>query len=445
MEKFINREKELDFLNEQYKRSASLAIIYGRRRVGKSELIKKFISDQNAYYFLADTTSRLDQIRSFIAGLGNYLDDEFLKTQQLTSWDAVFSYLSKLDKKVILVLDEFPYLIKEDKSIVSVMQKHWDLSLKNKKIMLILCGSSISTMENKVLGVKSPLYGRRTGDWFLKPLKFRDVSKFFPSLHAEEIAKIYGLFGGVPFYLKEWNEKIKFDVQLKNIIKKGSIFYNEPYFLVKEELSDPSNYFAVLKSIAAGECNLGKIASSSGVEMKSISKYLSVLENLHFIEREVPVTENNLRKRGLYKLSDHFLRFWFRFIFPNKNIIELNHEDLAVENIMHNYDDFMGSVFEDIAKEFLAEKFKSLEKIGRYWDGETEIDCIGISKSELIFAEFKWSRLSASELKKIYSQLLLKSKNIKTKNKIRKYVIISRKAEKKDFDDFQVFDFDDFM
>ena len=442
---FINREKELEFLNEQKEKDQSLALLYGRRRVGKTELIKKFIENKDAYYFLADTSSKLDQIRSFSAGLGSYLNDQFLKNQQLTSWDAVFSYLSKLNREAIIIIDEFPYLIKEDKSITSVIQKHWDISLKSKSIMLILCGSSISTMENQVLGVKSPLYGRRTGDWFVKPLKFREVIKFFPSLSLEDVARVYGIFGGIPFYLKEWDEKIKFKEQLKNIIKRGSIFYNEPYFLVKEELSDPSNYFAVLKAIASGERSLGKISSVSGIEIKSIGKYLSVLENLHFVDREVSVTESNLKKRGLYKLSDPFLRFWFRYIFPNKNAIELGNEEAVVNMILNDYDNFMGFVFEDIAKEIIQDKFSFLEKIGRYWNGQTEIDCVGISKNEIIFAEFKWSKLSRIDAEKIYVNLVNKSESIKTRGKLKKYVIVCRKAEKKVYENFSVFDLDDFL
>lgn len=442
--KFVDRERELQFLEEQVaQKEGKFIILYGRRRVGKTELLNRFLRNKNAFYFLADTSSRFDQIRSFTKLLAKHLKDDFLLKQPLGSWDAVFSYLSKLNKQLIIAIDEFPYLVREDASLQSIIQKYWDLRLRKNNFTLILSGSSVSFMENQVLSIKSPLYGRRTGDWHLKPLRFKDMKGFYPNLSNEEMARVYALFGGIPFYLNRWDSEIPFEKQLIKIIRKGTVFYNEPYFLVKEELSDPSNYFAVLKAIAKGERTLGKICAESGIETNSITKYLSVLENLNFVEREVRVTDSSLRKRGLYKISDPFLRFWFRYIFPNKTALEQGRERELTKEILRDLNNFMGIVFEDIAKELLYENFPEIQKLGRWWDKEIEIDGIGTTNKEMIFAEFKWSSLSKKNIEQIYHQLLEKSSHIRTTKK-KRYVVICKKAETKAFSEVKVFDLEDF-
>lgn len=441
---FINREAEIKFLEDKFvAKGGKFIIFYGRRRVGKTELITHFLKGKEAVYFLADTSSRLDQIRSFTRLLADYLKDDFLRSQPLTGWDMVFSYLSALDRKLIIVLDEYPCLVREDHSLSSIIQKHWDLSLRKKDCTLVLLGSSISFMENQVLGSQSPLYGRRTGDWHVTSLGFKNVKKFYPDLSNEEVAKVYSILGGIPFYLNEWNPEIPFGEHLRRIIRKGSLFYNEPYFLMKEELSDPSNYFAVLKAIAKGERTLGKICSESGIESRSITKYLLVLERLRFVEREVPITENSLRKRGLYRISDPFLRFWFHYIFPNKNSLEQGKEDLVAAEILADFNRFMGPAFEDIARELLLEKFPHLQKLGRWWKDETEIDGVGIAKEEILFAEYKWSSLCKEELVQIYHALREKSGQLRTTKK-KRYAIVCKKAAAKTFAEFEVFDLDDF-
>ncbi|MHA1469725.1 MAG: AAA family ATPase [Candidatus Asgardarchaeia archaeon] len=296
---FINREKELEFLERKYNSNKKeVIIIYGRRRVGKTELIKEFIKGKDAIYFLADRRGTYLNSKRFMELVSEFFDYPYLEPK---NFDDVFRIIAKLAKKrLVVVIDEFSYLLEQDNAIASVFQYIID-EILTEKIMLILCGSLISTMES-TFSYRNPLYGRRTGQWKVTPLSYFDFSKSLPSWPIEEKIKLYAVTGGVPFYFMQMDEnKTVFENILEKILSKGSILYEEIEFLLREELRDPSTYMSILEAIAFGNTRLSDIANYTKIKINDLPKYLNVLMKMDIIKREQPVTEKIRKtKKSIY-------------------------------------------------------------------------------------------------------------------------------------------------
>src|SRR3989339_770504 len=444
---FINREQELKMLNEKWQSNiAQFFIIYGKRRVGKTELIKQFIKDKPALYFLADKRTTADQLRELGQIVGNYFKDEILISNGFSDWLEVFLYLKTktITEPLILAIDEYPYLVENDKSTSSLFQKGWDEYLKNTKIFLILSGSSIAMMESETLNQSAPLFGRRTGQILVDPLNFLQSRQFFPEKNFSDFLNIYTITGGMPAYLKQFEEGAGMSEEIKNkIFNKTAFLYNEVEFTLKEELREPKNYLAILRAIALGKRKLSEIVNEVGMDTAATNKYISVLINLRLVEREVPITEDKPDKsrRGLYKISDNFFVFWFQYIFPYKSYLEMDNYDYVLEKMFSGlkYSDTVNSGFksitaqeyERVAVELLItwqDKIFAFERVGRYWDSEQEIDVVGINSSEkkIIFGECKWSEKPVGT--NIYEELKKKATEVEWNKDDRKeyYILFSK-------------------
>ncbi len=444
---FINRTKELRMFNEKWQANiAQFFIIYGKRRVGKTELIKQFIKDKPAIYFLADKRNTTDQLRELGQIVGTYFKDEILVKNGFSDWLQVFVYLKAktIKEPLVFAIDEYPYLVENDKSTSSLFQKGWDEHLKDTKLFLILSGSSIAMMESETLNQSAPLFGRRTGQILVDPLNFSQSWKFFPDKSFPEFLNIYTITGGMPAYLKQFVGGGEMSEEIKNkIFYKTAFLYNEVEFTLKEELREPKNYLAILRAITLGKRKLSEIVNEVGLDKASTNKYLSVLINLRLVEREVPVTEDKPEKsrRGLYKISDNFFVFWFQYIFPYKSYLEMDNYNYVLEKMFSGtkYNDHTNSsfktivaqVYERVAAELLInwqKKLFAFEKVGRYWDSNREIDIIGFSTSEkkIIFGECKWSEKPVGT--NIYEELKQKAEKVEWNKDDRKeyYILFSK-------------------
>ncbi len=436
---FFNRNKELKFLEKKYReKGAHFIVIYGKRRVGKTELVKQFFRNKPHIYFLADKTSSYDQLKQISEKIAIFYKDNFLKERGFGNWLQVFEYLSRKKGRTVFVIDEFPYLVEADSAIPSLFQKGWDEYLKDTSVFLLLLGSSISMMESEVLSYKSPLYGRRTGQFLIEPLRFKDLSLFFPDKDFEERLKIYATLGGTPMYLLQFDRKNNIFDNIRNkILSKGEILYEEPEFILKEELREPRNYFAILKAIASGKTKLGEIINETGFQKNILSKYLSVIGSLGIIKREVPVTEVNPEKskRGIYKIEDSFFRFWFKFVFPSRGYIEEGAIDTVLNRIKKGFTLYLGEIYEKIAREILWELSINgeiplrLSRIGRWWKKDEEIDLVGIDDetNEIIFGEIKWKNKPLGI--NILENLRAKSKLVELSGKsVKQYFVLFSKG-----------------
>lgn len=407
MEKFINRKKELNALLKEYKReTASFVVIYGRRRVGKTALINEFCKDKRKLFFLATEESDAENRNSFKNAAADFLDNQLLQEASLESWELVFDLIaescnSKLER-LILVLDEFQYLGKANPAFPSILMGIWERKLKDKNIMLILSGSLIHMMTSQVLSYDSPLYGRRTAQMKIQQIAFEHYVEFMPGLSEEELILRYAVTGGIPKYIELFqNEDDIYQAICNNVMSRSAFLYAEPEFLLQKEVSEIGNYFSILKAIAAGNHKLGKIAGVLNVKQTSLMKYLKVLVDLDVIEREVPITEENPEKskKGLYFIKDNFIKFWFRFIYPYKGMLEADKDEFVLQKIKNNFiDNHVSYVYENICRQKmwqLIDRGFSFNRVGRWWGSQdVEIDIVAYDSmgDSIIFGECKFSK-----------------------------------------------------
>lgn len=399
--KFIDRERELKALERfWHEDDPQLIVIYGKRRVGKTELIKQFVKDKPYVYFLSQKISEQENLKMLGKLVGEKYKDRILQANGFSDWQMLFEYLKEhVKERLVFVIDEFPYLAENNKAISSIFQYGWDEYLKETPVYLILCGSSISMMEQEVLGYKAPLYGRRTGQILLKPFDFYQASEFFPELTFEKRLSFFSIVGGNPSYLSKIIKEDSIEENLrKNFLSPEALLYNEVEFILHEELREPRNYFSILKAIAFGKTRVSEIVNETGFEIQIIPKYLSVLEDLQIIEKEVPVTERNPLKsrKGVYKLQDQFFKFWFKYILPNRSKIEEGKVDAVINIIMEDFNTIVAENYEKVAQDILKrneERFFDIENIGRWWDKNEEIDVVALNEKEnkILFGEVKWS------------------------------------------------------
>ncbi len=405
MANFIDREQEMETLTDEYSREgSSLVVMYGRRRVGKTTLISKFIENKNALYFLASQESEAQNRNLFKEKAADFINSDLLRNATVSDWDTIFKAIieTKFDTKPIIIIDEFQYIGKSNNAFPSIMQRIWDTLLKDKSVMLILCGSLITMMKEQTLEYSSPLYGRRTAQIRLKQIPFSYYEKFFPNKTSKELVEMYSVTGGVPKYIESFrDEKDIYSAIKKHVLNPSSYLYDEPHFLLQQEVTEIGSYFSLIKTIAAGNSKLSAIASALELQQTSLTKYLKTLMDLDILEREVPITEENpdKSKKGLYKIKDNFIKFWFAFVYPNLSFLESGNAQIVMDKIKKGFVSGQVSfVYEDVCRQKMwqmnaDEKCPiTFSKIGRYWDKNTEIDIAAIEPEdkELILGECKY-------------------------------------------------------
>ena len=384
---FIDRENEMRTLRNEYDRDgASLVILYGRRRVGKTTLISEFIKDKPALFFLASEESETQNRAEFKNKAADFINSDLLRDAAVSNWDTIFKAImdAAFDKKPVIVIDEFQYIGKSNPAFPSVFQRIWEQILKNRFVMVILCGSLISMMESQTLAYNSPLYGRRTAQIRLKQIPFRYYKNFFPDKSENQLIEMYSVTGGVPKYIESFSECDDiYEAIKKSVLNPMGYLYDEPHFLLQQEVTEIGSYFSVIKAIAAGNSKLSSIATVLEIKSTSLTKYLKTLIDLDILEREVPITEENPEKskKGLYRIKDNYIRFWFAFIYPNLSFIESGNSRIVMDKIRKGLISRQTAfVYEDICREKMWELNAAGElpflfsKIGRYWNGRMEID-----------------------------------------------------------------------
>ena len=420
MKKFIGRKKELDFLESVYTSDQSAFIpIYGRRRVGKSELILHFLSNKKGIYFVGKRAQSKIQIQEFLREASVALKQSVLEGFSTDDWEnalCVVADSSRNNRKLIIVLDEFQWSVESSPELLSVLQKLWDKEWKNNgKILLIVCGSYIGFMEREVLGKKSPLFGRRTGQIFLKPFGYREAGEFHPEYSPVDRARTYFICGGIPWYLNFFNPRCSVEMNIvENLLNPFAPLFQEPDFLLREELRDVKNYYAILMTIASGIHSQNNISKNTGIDSRSLHYYLKQLLELGYISRQYPLTTSPPGSRYVrYILDDPLLRFWFRFIYPNTSYISHAGGEKAMQaRISPGLDAYFGYCFERLCREALPDIYMkdgvtASFEIGEYWNPKTQIDLVGIRDDHWIdIGECKWGNIPS--IKSLIKTLKLK-------------------------------------
>lgn len=443
---FVNREHELEFLESQIKKPASFVVLYGRRRIGKSELIKRFIKNKKAIYMLSTQEVEKELMESFSVEIAEHFKDGTLKVNPFHQFKQIMEYLKEKDlANLIIVIDEFPYLVDANKAVPSILQKYWDVHFKSMGLHILLCGSSVGAMETEVLGRKSPLYGRRTGQWKVDHLPFKEFVKFFPNTTFEKLVEFYSITGGIPLYILEFDEdKTVYENAKSSIATRGSLLYQETDIILKEELREPKTYFSILKEISAGKNTSNELSNALGVERTALTRYLNTLEVLELIELIKPITAKKKSRNTIYSLKDNYFKFWFTFVYPFIKDLDSFIFDGFERNLKQNFNSYVGKQFEIVCKEAirLANPINSTN-IGKWWgayrDLETserktaEIDIIVINEQakKILFAECKWQ--DNVDARKVLAGLKEKAKFVQWSNDVREehYAVLAKSFKEK--------------
>ena len=403
---FIGRERELNSLNKLYNSGKfEFVVIYGRRRVGKTALINHFIDDKQAIYFMGVESNAKQNLENFSRNIMEYTSGISAETSFL-SFQSALETVFRLSQKerLILVIDEYPYVARASRSLASTLQMLIDRYKDNSKLMLILCGSSMSYMEGHVLAYKAPLYGRRTAQIKLNPFDFEEVCHYFKNFSSEQKAMAYGIVGGTPQYLLQINDRLTIEENVKNTyLDTMSSLYEEPMNLLKQEVREPAIYTAIITAIATGYSRMSEIATKVGEETNICSSYLKNLIALGIVRKESPYGEK-ASKKSIYSIDDNMFRFWYRFVPENASMIARGASDLVYKRIEPYFSDYMGKVFEDICRQYLWKLLISgntpieFTSLGRWWGNDpvhkcqAEIDIMGEQdKNTAVFGECKWT------------------------------------------------------
>ena len=402
---FIGRQQELNTLHKLYNSGKfEFAVIYGRRRVGKTALISEFSKDKDTIFFTGVETNAKQNLDNFSRCIMEYSTGTAVDSS-FASFQAALEYVFKLarTKRLVLVIDEYPYVARAYKSLASTLQFLIDKNKDNSKLFLILCGSSMSYMEDHVLTYKAPLYGRRTAQLKINPFNFFEVYRYFTRFSDVDKALAYGVVGGTPQYLMQMDDNLSIEENIKNThLNPSSSIFEEPNNLLKQEVREPAIYNAVITAIATGCSKMNEISTKIDEDTSVCATYIKNLIALGIVKKESPYGEKSSR-RTIYSIEDNMFRFWYRFVPENTSVISRGATDLAYRRIAPELSSYMGAVFEEICRQYLWKLLLdgkcavNFSDLGRWWGTNSktrtqeEIDIMGTDKDVALFAECKWT------------------------------------------------------
>lgn len=409
MNKFVGRQRELAALNRILSQGgAQFILVYGRRRVGKTTLLLNWArqSGKPFIYWVANRDTPAQVRLSFTRAVWRWAHPESQAVPRFESWEDIFETTAQLvgDQPVILILDEFSYATESDESLASHLQAAWDHRFKDSRITIVLSGSHIGMMVD-LMGYQAPLYGRFSAQLPVDPLPFEALRDFLPHYTAAERVAVYAVTGGVPAYLERFDDRRSLSGNLQELfMQRTSIFRTEPFFLIGDVIRrETQTYEAVLKSIAAGSRTPQEIGNALGVSSSYLSPYLKQLEELHLVRRRIPATTPPERrektKTSQYHLIDPYLRFYFRFIAPNADLVEQELSQVLWERISDQFRAFVGlTAFEDLCREWVLVKARAAklpmvpELVGSHWSADAQVDVLAINWHEksILLGECKW-------------------------------------------------------
>jgi AAA+ ATPase superfamily predicted ATPase len=409
MDDFVGRTAELAALGKQYAGAeGALVPIYGRRRVGKSELIRHFLKGKRALYHVGKTAPGGLQLKEFLVDAARTLDEPLLAHLPTNDWrTALETVVAKAKGKLVLAFDEFQWLVGACPELPSVLQELWDRAWRGSgKVMVILCGSYVGFMEREVLGKKSPLFGRRTAQILLRPFGFGEATAFHRGYSITDQALAYFICGGVPLYLRCFDSRRSIESNVvDSILDEFGPMAREPDFLLREELREVDSYFALLWAIAGGQGTARNMAAETGLPERNLHYYLQQLTELGYVARAYPLSGDEPAARHVrFVLEDPLLRFWFRFVFPNQSLIQQVGPAKAMrEHLRPLLPAYFGECFERLCREGLGRIYASEGvaagyRAGSYWSKHVQIDVVGMRDDGFVdLGECKWGTVRSIE------------------------------------------------
>lgn len=443
---FVGRKKELNTLNKAYSSDGfQMIVLYGRRRIGKSTLLREFIKDKKAIFYTCTKIGKKN-VDLFSSEVLRVLDPD-LKDIVFASLDAVLSYITEKIKneKQIIIIDELPYWAEKDDSVLSVFQKYIDEFWLNQNIMLVFCGSSLSFMEEKVLSEKSPVFGRRTAQIKLEPFNYIEAGEFTPGYTAEEKAICYGITGGVAKYLSLINPKESLDENIiSQFFETDGYLFEETKNLLTQEFNEISTVNNIIEQVADGENTLNAIADKCHEKDATVLYSLERLCNVGLVEKKHCITEENNKKKTMYVLKDTMFKFWYQFVPKGYSIIEMGYgRQYYMQAVKPKLHDYMGYIFEEMCRYYLFQMSMTgklgvfLTETGSWWGTEviqkdkkktvqaTDIDVVGLSSLEKSYVAGECKFKNEKIDKSIYETLVSRVHLIHTGYELKKLILFS--------------------
>lgn len=402
----IGRKAEMNQLEQMYNSNKfEFMIIYGRRRIGKTTILQEFSRKYHTIFFPAQEKNDALNLHDFSKLVQLYFDNGFIAP--FSNWEDAFDYVGRkaADKRTVLIIDEFPFLAEPNPTIKSILQHKIDHEWKEKNIFLVLCGSSVSFMVNEVMGYESPLYGRITGSMEVKPFDYLESAEFFPEYDTLDKLITYGILGGVPRYLSAFDSQRSLRENIiKEILTSGAFLNDEPQTLLRMELREPIVYNSILEAVSNGCNRVIEISDRIHEDKSKCSKYMLTLQSIRLLEKHVPCGEPQSSKKGIYEITDNFYKFWYRYVFSNQSYYAMLGVEKACDEIMEEMNDYMGSIFEEICRQYLVRRAKKGElpfvpyTIGKWWGNnpaikaQDDVDILALDKKNerAIFCECKF-------------------------------------------------------
>lgn len=370
---FLNREDDLASVEEQWDADdARYFVLWGRRRVGKTELLNRFVADKRAFYFEATDTTELSQLRAFSEELAAVSSNSLLAAQPVTTWTAALAALEQFAstaERTVVVLDEFQFLVARQSGLETLLNNWWRTTGRKLPLVLIIAGSEVSFFRQEVLGGK--MYGRRTGQRQLVPFDYRSAALFTPKYSAEDNVRTYAVCGGMPYYLDTWNDSVPLEENiLRNILYREGLLHDEAEFLLRQELSHPRQYFAVLEAIARGRTRNNEIVQHTGLDKAQVYQHLRTLERLQLVEQRRPVTAGPTSLKTSYAILDGYLNFYFAFVEPFVSRLRsrTEAERHLQQTVMPRLDEFVSKpAWEYICQEYMRREELDARAVGSWW------------------------------------------------------------------------------
>ena len=442
MKGFIGRKRELDALNKIYAKDGfQMMVLYGRRRVGKSTLLQKFIEGKKAVFYTAVRSNSQRNLKL----LGDYVIDALAPDMKGTGFDAyeqIFHWIGEKARheRIVFIIDEFPYMAEQDKSLLSVLQKFIDREWLSGNMFFILSGSSVSFMEDEVLNEKSPLYGRRTSQLKLQPFNYKEAAEFVPGYSLEDKAVVYGVTGGIAKYLAMFNEDSSLDDNLRELFfSETGYLYEEPNNLLIQEFKNVALYNSIIEAVAAGRNRISTIADLTHMDPTQVSHAVSNLLTTGILRKDYAITDENNKRKVQYVLADNMFRFWYQFVSKGIGLIDYGRGEVYYDNIVRKeLNHYMGAVFEDMCRDYTMDvgslgKLACMTlKVGKWWGTnpikkeETDIDVVGIDpiKGQAVIGECKFKNEILD--KGIFEQLRERRGLLGKKYEVVQYMLFSK-------------------
>lgn len=400
---FFNRTHELAQLQRWWDgNQPELITLYGRRQVGKTELLVHFIADKPAIYFYADRQLVDDHLRAFTEQVLALADDPLLRVQPFASWEAALTYVLRLaeQRRVAIILDEFSYAVDADPALPSVIQRLWDGARRARtQAVVILCTSFIEAVERH-FQTDGPLYRRRTRELRIEPFTYNDAVRFFPQWSLLDQLHAWGIVGGVPSYLDALRGDSLEEAVIEHILDKSAVLYREAETLLAQEVRGvgPALLHGMLQAIAYGANEPNQIAQRVNRPVTALSGALGFLVDYGLLERRSPFTVANPERTRLtrYYIADNYLSFWFRFVLPNRSALEQGQARYVWEaKIVPQLSTYMGPRFEELCRQFIRlhpdRWTHRVSELSVWWRASDELEIVGHDNGTVVLAaEAKW-------------------------------------------------------